>query len=293
MKQTPKGIVVLCVVIAVAVGAASAVGVFLRGGGDTESIVSPRGEEYEMVTNGVYRYNSQRLVAEGIGWDIVTLFVAVPVFLAALPGLAKGRLGNRLLAVGMLAYFFYQYLMYAVTWAFGPLFLLFVFIYGASIAAGARIVAGIDVSALPARFTDRFPARGMSVFSIVMALILVGMWLGRIIPAMGGQIQGLLVGQTTLVVQALDLGIIVPLAFFTGVVTWRRKPIGFLLAPIFIVKGAAMALAISAMVISAWIVEGEPQVPPLVLFGAATAVAVWLGIRIYRSVRDTAATTRQ
>jgi hypothetical protein len=125
----------------------------------------------------------------------------------------------------------------------------------------------------------------MAIFSFVMAALLVVMWLGRIVPALGGDVQGLLVGQTTMVVQALDLGIVVPLAIWTGVMTWRRRPVGYLRAAIFVVKGAAMALAITAMVISAWVIEGVPELPPIVVFGAATLVSLWLAIRIYGSVK--------
>jgi hypothetical protein len=255
----------------------------MRGDGSTRAVTSARGEQYELVTDGIYRYNSQRLVAEGIGWDLVTLFLAVPVALSALPGLARGSLRSRLLMVGMLAYFFYQYLMYALAWAFGPLFLLYIAIFAASAVGILWIAADIDVEALPQRFSARFPARGMSVYAIAMAILLVGMWLGRIIPAMRGRIQGLLVGQTTMVVQALDLGVVVPLAAFTGIVVWRRRPFGYLLAAVLIVKGSAMALAITAMVITAWIVEGEPEIPLIVLFGVVSLVSVLLGARIYGS----------
>ncbi|MDZ4065132.1 MAG: hypothetical protein U1E22_10765, partial [Coriobacteriia bacterium] len=68
------GIAVLCVAIAVAVAVVAGVGVFGRGGDATASVVSVRGETYEMVTEGTYAYNAQRVVAEGVGWDIFTLF---------------------------------------------------------------------------------------------------------------------------------------------------------------------------------------------------------------------------
>ena len=283
MQRNHTGMVVLCAGVVVMVAAASGLGVFLRGSGETATIVSPRGEEYEMVTEGIYRFNSQRLVAEGIGWDLVTLFLAVPVTVAALFGLARGTLRGRLLAAGMFAYFFYQYLMYATTWAFGPLFLLFVAIYGASLGCIAWIVSTISLASLPTRFSGRFPARGIGIFSVVIAVVLVGMWLTRIVPAMQGEIDGVLLGQTTLVVQALDLGIVVPMAFFAGVLAWRRRPVGYLLAALFVVKGVAMAAAITAMVVSAWIVEGVLQIPPLVLFAMATLVSLWLALRIYAS----------
>lgn len=57
---------------------------------------------------------------------MVTLALAVPALLAAVPAVARGSLRGRLLALGLLVYFFYQYLEYAVFWAFGPLFPLFV-----------------------------------------------------------------------------------------------------------------------------------------------------------------------
>ena len=112
---------------------ASALGVILRGDGGWQTVTSARGGTYQMVTNGIYAWNAQRVVAEGIGWDLVTLVLAVPALLATLPWLAKGSFRARLFAAGVLGYLFYQYLEYSVTWALGPLFLLYVVIYAASI----------------------------------------------------------------------------------------------------------------------------------------------------------------
>ena len=102
---------------------------------------------------------------------------------------------------------------------------------------------------------------------------------------MSGQIDGILLGQTTLVVQALDLGLIVPLAVFTGVTALRRRRIGYLLSSVVVIKGAAMAAAICAMLIAAWIVEGALEIVPFAVFAAAAAAAVWLALRVYRSVQ--------
>lgn len=70
---------VLIFMIAVMSAIASAFGVFARGDGSVVETVSIRGERYEYANDGVYKYNGQRVVSEGIGWDIVTLFVTVPV----------------------------------------------------------------------------------------------------------------------------------------------------------------------------------------------------------------------
>ncbi|HBY98967.1 MAG TPA: hypothetical protein DEP84_34310 [Chloroflexi bacterium] len=243
-----------------------------------------RGEHYEMATTGVYAYNALRVVAEGIGWDIFTLLFAVPALLMALPSLAKGSLRGRLFALGILGYLFYQYLMYAMTWAFGPLLLFFVVIYALSLAAIVGIVSTIPLTGLAERFSERFPRRGMALLCFLLATLLLFMWLSLILSASRGEIQGVLHGQTTFVVQALDLGLIVPLALFTGVTVWRGSAIGYLLGSTLVVKAFAMAAAICAMLLSAWAFEGTLEIVPFVVFATAAGVTVWLGIRMYRSV---------
>ena len=278
-------LVALCLVVAILAGAAATVGVFFRGDGSVENVVSPRGERYQMIVSGVYRYNAQRVVAEGIGWDVFTLFAAVPALLLCLIWLARGTLRARLFALGVLAYLFYQYLMYSVAWAFGPLFLLFVAIFALSLVAIVRIAATINMEELDSRTGPRFPALGMGIFSLAMAALLIIMWMARIVAAMNGKIDGVLLGQTTLVVQALDLGLVVPLAVFTGVTALRRRRIGYLLSSVVAIKGTAMAAAICAMLIAAWIVEGALEIVPFVIFAAAAAAALWLAFRVYRSVQ--------
>ncbi len=282
-REGSRKIAVLVGGIALLTAVTAGAGIFLRGGETFITVTSVRGETYEMATTGIYAWNAKRLVAEGVGWDIFTLLFAVPALLFALPGLVRDRLGAKLFTVGILAYLFYQYLMYALTWAFGPLFLLFIAIYALSLVAIAWIVSRVPVSELPDRFDDAFPNRGMAILSFVLAVLLVVMWLGRIVPALGGDIEGVLLGQTTLVVQALDLGLIVPLALFTGVTAWRGTAVGYLLAPTVAVKAFAMASAICAMLLVAWYYEGVLEVPPLAIFGTAAAVSAWLGVRMFRS----------
>lgn len=292
-RKTRRGLAALCLIIALVSGTASAVGVFARGDGTTRSAESIRGERYEYVTTGVYAYNAQRVVAEGVGWDALTLFVAVPVLLCALPGIMRGSLRARLLAAGILGYLIYQYLMYAVFWALGPLFPVFVVLYPASGAALVWIVSTIDVRALPQLFGSGFPRRSMAAFSLVMALQLVVMWTARIATGLSGDVAGAgLLGQPTLSVQALDLGIVVPLAIATAVTTLKRMPVGYLLTPVFAVKGVTMSGAICAMLLSAWIVEGRLDAAPLALFGVATAVAGWLAYKTLRSLDERVASPR-
>jgi hypothetical protein len=126
----------------------------------------------------------------------------------------------------------------------------------------------------------------MTILSIGLALVLVVMWVGRIASGLRGDLgKAMLLGQTTLVVQAIDLGLVVPLAVLTGVMTWKRRPVGYLLSPVLVVKAVAMAAAICAMLLSAWVTEGKLDVGPLVLFAGAMVAAAWIGVLMYRSIR--------
>jgi hypothetical protein len=283
-RATRTRMAALCVAVALLAGIASGIGVFMRGDGSTAEAVSIRGERFDYVTTGVYAYNPERLVAEGVGWDVFTLFVAVPTLLASVPLVAKGSFRGRLFAIGLLAYLFYQYLMYAMAWAFGPLLPLFVVIYAAALGGALWLASSIGLSGLERRFSNRYPRRGMAILSFLMALVLVGMWSQLIATGLGGDLSGAnLLGQTTLVVQALDLGLVVPAALFTAFALWRRRPIGYLLGAVFVVKAVAMAAAICAMLVSAWVVEGAPEVSGFVIFGSAALASAWLGFRMYGS----------
>ncbi len=282
-KSAFKGMAGLCLAIALLVGAASGIGLFVRGNGATASTVSIRGEAYDYATNGVYAYNAKRVVAEGIGWDIVTLFIAFPAMLLAAFFVARGSFRGRLFAASLLAYFFYQYLMYAVSWAFGPLFPLFILIFALSAVALAWIVSSLD---LAGRFTDKFPRRSTAVIGFVLAAMLLVMWSQRIAAGFRGDWQAArLLGETTLVVQAIDLGFLVPLTLACGFLVLRRRPAGYILSSIVVVKMVAMGTAISAMLLSAWKVEGRLETGGLLMFAAMAAVGVGLGIRVYQSAR--------
>ena len=269
--------------IALAAGIAAAAGVFLRGVDATLIVTSARGETYEMATEGVYAFNAMRLVAEGVGWDVFTLAVAVPALLVASVWVARGSFRGRLVAAGLLGYFAYMYLEYAVTWAFGPLFPLFIAIYAASLVDMVWIGADLAWRVWRIGSTRRFPRRSWAALSLGMAFLLTVLWVGRIVEGLIGPVT--LHGETTMTVQALDLGLIVPLAVGTAILGLRRHPAGMAAATAFAVTFVAMCAAIGSMLVSAWLVTGVLELPPIVIFALAAGAGLVIGLRMYASVR--------
>jgi ABC-type iron transport system FetAB permease component len=124
----------------------------------------------------------------------------------------------------------------------------------------------------------------MAVLSFIVALVLLGMWSSRIAAALSGDIQGVLLGQDTLDVQAFDLGLIVPLAIFTGVTVLRRMAVGYLLSTVLAVKAVTMAAAILAMLLSAAAAEGSLEIAPFGFFAAVVIAALWLAVRMFAAL---------
>ncbi len=277
-----------CAAVGALTGLAAALGVFARGDGATQIATSVRGIDYEIAANGVYAFNAQRVVAEGVGWDAFTLGIVAPAMLLAALFMARGSIRALLVAEGLLVYLSYAYLEYSITWAFGPLFLLFIVIVAASVIGMIWLGVEIAESAIASRFGDAFPRRGWVALSVAMSALLVVMWSGRIWQALNGKADELLLGETTMTVQALDLGLVVPVTLLIAWLAWRQNRSGYVLSAVYVVFFVAMAGAITSMLISAGLLEGSFEWPPIIIFGFATAVATYLGWRMYGQLDDQA-----
>ena len=87
-----------------------------------------------------------------------------------------------------------------------------------------------------------------------------------------------------MVVQAFDLGFLVPLGILTAVAAWRRLAIGPVLATVLTVKGAAMGAAIAAMLVVEALVTDVVQPVPIVGFGLISLASLVLAWRVLRAI---------
>jgi hypothetical protein len=108
------------------------------------------------------------------------------------------------------------------------------------------------------------------------------MWLGRIAPSLinGTSPEGL-EHYTTLVIQTLDLGFIVPAAMLSGVLLIKRKPFGYLLSSIIIIKGVTLLTAIIAMAIRMLFAGVKVSFIELILFSFSKNIFGTLNKKIF------------
>lgn len=205
------------------------------------------------------------VLAEARGWSAVTLFGAVPCGIAALRSARRGSLRGRLGSAGILAYLVYTYLEMAVSPPFSALYLVYVATLALALPALIMTVAAVDIASLPRR---TFPRRAVAVFSLLVAAGLALAWLKDILTRSIRGDFGWPQGPDAVghVVQALDLGLLVPLGCATGLLLLRDHPAGVLFAAIQLAIGVLMGAALTAMVLCA---EGS-------VAAAAPFAGLWL-----------------
>ena len=237
--------------------------------------------------SGLYKLDSEGGAPQEIGQDIVTLLLGVPLLIVASILASRGLLRGKVLLAGTLGYFLYTYTSMSMLAAYNELFLVYVTLMSLCLFAFIMSLMSIDVAALPAHFSARFPTRTVAGFALFLGAMLAMLWLKLIVPPLfAGTPPVGLDSYATLVIQALDLGFIAPTAILTGVLLLRREALGYLLSSVVLVLGLTMGAALFAMSI-AQIAAGTPVDPiAIVLFTALAAVDAVLTILLVRSISD-------
>jgi hypothetical protein len=229
----------------------SAVGLWSDGGADPRPLVNVNGETVILYGNGLYANDSISVVAQGKASDFVTLVVAVPALLGFAWWTHRGSLKARLALVGILGYFLYTYMSYVFLWSYNTLFIVYVVLMSSSLFAFGLGISTLDPQLLKASFSERLPVKFIGGLQWVIGGLLLLLWGSKIISSLiSGNPPVGLDHYTTLVIQAMDLGLVVPAALLSGYLILRRQPWGYLMSSILLIKGLAMLVSITAMILN-------------------------------------------
>ena len=199
---------------------------------------------------GLYKNDSVSVVAQGIASDMVTLFLAIPATAIALYLCSKNSFRAQLTLTGLIGYFLYTYTSYTFLWSYNPLFIVYSLLMSLSLFAFIIAMTSFNLTTITHRFSDKFPIRLISGYLIAISILLSLLWLGKLAPTFTGAVPVGLEHYTTLVIQGMDLGFIVPAGLITAYLLIKRKALGYLLSSVLIVKGIAMLIAISMMIVN-------------------------------------------
>jgi hypothetical protein len=267
---------------------AAGAGVFWQGTGDPYLFTTLRGENVQVYGHGLYRFDTVLYAAQAIGQDIATLLVGIPLLITGIILARKGSLRGQLLLTGGLGYALYTYTSYAFLSAYNEFFLIYVALFSLSLFAFIMAMSGLDAERISRQVSGKMPRRSIATFLMLLAAFLGFAWLGRIVPQLLAGIPPFgLEAYTTLVIQVLDLGIIVPASAITAVLLWQKRPWGFTLASVLIVKGLMMGAALVAMIISQ-VVAGVAVSPfEVIMFSTIALAALVFTVILFRNIGET------
>jgi len=288
MKNTTIILRLAYIIIPLAFIAATA-GVFWQGTGEPYPFQTLRGETVQIRGHGLYAFDTVNSSSQEIGQDAVTLILGIPLLIAGIVSTRKNSLRGRLLLTGVLGYFLYTYGAMSFLTAFNPFYLIYVALFSLSLFGFILALSGLDPVFVAEHVSDKFPRRAIASYFIIVAAFLSLAWLGLVVPPMlTGEPPAGLESAITMVIQSLDLGVIVPTALITAILLLQKRPWGFTLASVVLLKILSMGTALIAMIINQ-MREGVVIDPVTsVIFVVISLSGMILAVAALRNIRDEA-----
>jgi hypothetical protein len=171
--------------------------------------------------------------------DFVSL-LAAPLLVAAMYFAGRGSLRAHLLWAGLVVYAGYYYAFFVFGFTYTPFYLAYVAIMGLSIYSLIGLLLGVRLEALADAVKPGMPVRFIALV-LAMPLLLVPIWVMGIWQGIRTQQAG-----PADLVFVLDLAILIPAMTLAAVQIWRRRPAGYLLGGVLLVKAAISGLLLTA-----------------------------------------------
>jgi len=198
----------------------------------------------------IFLNETASIKAQVIGQDVVNLLLGVPALLVAMNASRGGSMKARTVWLGLLAYFAYTFLSYATLFKLNQGFLAYTAAFALSLYATLLNLAGmntdglqVDASLSVRRWTPYSMLLILAIIALLWTPDVAGYYNAGTIP------QALTVdGAHTLIIVFQDYSILLPLALIVAWLTRRGDEMGYILAPVILVKALSIALAVLGMI---------------------------------------------
>lgn len=187
---------------------------------------------------------------QSIGQDLINLLLVVPCLLVTSWFAYKGSRIAPIIKAGILLYISYTFTIYCFNIHFNRLFLLYCFTLGLSGYMFAYFLfsnSNAESKAIKRKSTASVVT---GFYFLAIALLFYFLWLSEIIPATLHNTLPKSLADTGLFtngVQVLDLAILLPGVFITGILLLQRTAIAYVLAPILLTFLVLMDITIAAL----------------------------------------------
>lgn len=284
MRQ--KNIITILVIIIVCLsGITTSFGIFSHNGPGNYNYESIRGDDVKIYGLGIYRHMSADVAIQGIAQDYISLFVGIPLLLISLYGFRKGSLRSQFILAGTLGYFFVTFLFYTAMAMYNQLFLLYVTLLSLSFFALLTCLLRFDISTLTNNFSFKTPNKFVGGFLIANSILIAFLWLSIIVPPLvnGSLYPSALEHYTTLIVQGMDLGLLLPLAFISGLLFIKMKPVGYLAGTTYIIFLSILMTALTAKIV-AMALNDVNVVPAIFIIPLINLITIFCAVLLIKNI---------
>lgn len=286
MKNKKKIVMVLSVFIIILSAIAAMIGIFSNQIKEYADVTTSFGETIQLYNKGLYARDSVSTASQAIAQDVVTLVVAIHLLIISLYLVKKKSKKGLFLLTGTVGYFLYTYTSYAFLVVFNALYLVYVVLMILSFYSFILCLMELNQFEIREMVSDSFPRKTLSVFFFAVGIMLMGMWLGRILPAlMNGSAPVGLEHYSTLGIQTLDLGWVVPASIVTAYLLRKENKWGYLLAIVFVIKMITMTAAVSAMIVFMQINGVAVSVMEKILFPVLLLISIYFMAIMWRKLK--------
>lgn len=186
----------------------------------------------------IYSKETVSWLSQCIGQDISNLFIVSPILLVSIFYASKGNKAAKIIWIGTIITNVYSYVIYCFNVHFNFLFHIYCLILGLSIfSALIFFVKNINVD-FKNWFTQKTPTKTIGIFLFIVASMFTAMWLAGSLPAALTNTAPENIIKDNLFtspVQVLDFSFYLPLMFISSVMVFKKKTLGYILAPMMLV----------------------------------------------------------
>ena len=174
--------------------------------------------------------------------DLVSLLGA-PVLVAAMIWTRRGSRRAFVVWCGVLVYTVYYYAFYVFGFTYTVLYPLYLALLGLGVYSLIGLLAGANLQTFATGVDAKMPVRTLAVI-LLIALLFVPLWGSMLAQDIRAQQP-----RVTALVFVLDLCFLLPAIAIAAVQLWQRRPFGYLLSGILLIKAAVsgILLAVSTL----------------------------------------------
>ncbi len=199
-----------------------------------------------------YARDTASMAVQGIGQDIVNLFLVVPLLLVSMFLMLKSNIIGLYVFGGTVFYILYSFIIYCFGVHFNVMFLMYCVTLGLSVFIFIIFLYEAGKKDVRQWFNEKLPVKYIGIYLIIVSLMFYVLWLKDVFPAIiNNTVPASVSGQNLLVnpVHVIDISFALPGILVSAVLLMKKNNLGYILSPVSLVFILILAIALAMMVV--------------------------------------------